>query len=84
MVPCIIGGSSHRMPRIGHICHKNYGFIDIEGPEPMSTLRHGLDFRYGELNPVTHGRHTVRSALSSSILEFTYIGGKYSLITSHG
>jgi hypothetical protein len=32
-----------------------------------------------------HGRHTLRIALSTSILEFTYIGGLVpSLVTSHG
>ena len=62
-----------------HIHHKNHEFIGVEGPALASTFSHGLDLRFGDLDPTVYGGHTFSTAFSDSISEFTYIGGQYPL-----
>jgi hypothetical protein len=73
------------MAHDGHIRNKNYEFIGTKGPAPMFAFSHALDLHFRDLDPVVYGGHTLGTALSGSILEFTYIGGSVpSLATSHG
>jgi hypothetical protein len=73
------------MAHVNHIRYKNYEFISIEGPALVSTFSHGPNLYPGDLDPVVHGGHTLRTAPGGNILEFTYIGGSVpSLVTSHG
>jgi hypothetical protein len=61
------------MAHDGHIRHENYEFTDIKGLAPTSSYI--LDLRFRDLDPMVYGRHTLKTALSGNILEFTYIGG---------
>jgi hypothetical protein len=61
----------------GHIRHENYEFTDIEGLAPTSSCV--LDLRFRDLDPVVYDGHTLKTALSGNILEFTYIRGQYPL-----
>ena len=79
MAPRTVGGLARGMAHDGHIRHENHEFIGVEGLAPMSAFSHGLDLRSRDLDPVAYGGHTLKTALSGSILEFTYIGGQYPL-----
>ena len=69
----------------GHINHENYEFTVVGGPSPMSTFSRVLDLRSKDLDLTVYDEHALRTALSGSILEFTYIGGLVpSLTTGHG
>ena len=68
-----------------HIRHENHEFTGVDGPTPTSAFSHGSDLHLGYLGSVAYDEHTLETAFSDSILEFTYIGGTVpSLITSHG
>ena len=77
MAPRTVGGLAHGMAYGGHIRHKNNEFIGIEGPTPASTFGRSLDLRPGDLDPTVYDGRTLRTALSGSIPEYTYIGGPY-------
>ena len=84
MAPRTVSGLACRMAHNGHICHENHEFIGVEGPTPASIFGRGLNLRPGDLDPMAYSGHTLGTALSGSILEFTYIGGPVpSLATSH-
>ena len=73
------------MARNGHIHHENHKFTGVEGRAPTSAFNCGPDLHLGDLDPMTYGRHTLRTALSTSIPEFTYIMGLVpSRITGYG
>ena len=78
MAPHTIGGLAHGMAHGGHIRHKNYEFTGVRGPAPASAFNRVLDLRSEDLDPMVYGGHTLGTALSSSIPEFTYIGGPVS------
>jgi hypothetical protein len=63
------------MAHDGHICHENHKFIDVEGPAPASAFGHGSGLRLGDLDLMAYDEHTLGTALSGNIPEFTYIGG---------
>jgi hypothetical protein len=85
MAPHTIGVLAHGMAHDSYIRHENYEFIGVEGPAPMFAFSHGLDLRSRDLDPMVYSRHTLRTALSGSIPDFTYIGGQVpSLATCHG
>ena len=77
IAPRTIGGLAHGMARGGRICHENHGSISVEGPAPTSAFSHGPDLHPGDQDSIAYGGHTLRTAFSGSILEFTYIGGQY-------
>jgi hypothetical protein len=73
------------MAQGGHICCENYEFIGVKGPAPMFACNHGPNLRHGDMEHVARSGHTLRTASSGSILEFTYLGRLApSLITGHG
>jgi hypothetical protein len=78
MAPCTFGGLAHGMAYDGYIRHENYEFGGIQGSAPMSAYSHGPNLCHGDLHHVARGRHTLRTTLCGSILEFTYEGGQYS------
>ena len=75
MAPRTVGGLARGMAHDGHIHHENHEFIGVEGLAPASTFSRGPDLHSGDLDPMAYGGHTLETALSGSILEFTYIGG---------
>ena len=85
MAPRTVGGFAHGMDHGGHIHHENHEFTGVEGPVPTFAFSHGSDLHLGYLDSVSYGGHTLGTAFSGSILEFTYIGGTVpSLIIGHG
>ena len=70
-----VGGLARGMAHGGHIHHENHEFIGIEGPAPTSIFSHSQVLHPGDLDPVAYEGHTLGTALSGCILEFTYIGG---------
>jgi hypothetical protein len=72
-----VGGLAGGMAHGGHIHRENYEFTGVRGPAPPSTFSHNPDLRYRDLDPAIYGERTLRTALSGSILEYTYIGGLY-------
>ena len=84
MAPRTVGGLARGMAHSGHIRHENYEFTSVGGPAPASAFIRVLDLSSRDLDPMVFGGHTLRTALSSNTLEFTYIGGLVpSLATSH-
>ena len=79
MAPSTIGGLAGGMAHGGHIHRENYEFIGVRGPAPASTYSHGPNLRHGDLGPMAHSEHTLRTAFYGSIPEFTYIGGTSTL-----
>jgi hypothetical protein len=77
MAPRTVGGLAGGMAHGGHIHLENYEFTGVRGPVPPSTFSHNPDLRYRDLDPAIYGERTLRTALSGSILEYTYIGGMY-------
>ena len=77
MDPHTIGGLAGGMAHGGHIRRENYEFTGVGGPAPMFAFSRIPDLRSGDLDPVVYGRRTLRTTLSGSILESTYIGGPY-------
>ena len=75
MAPRTNGGLARGMAHGSHIRHENYEFIGIEGPAPTSIFSHSQVLHPGDLDPVAYEGHTLGTALSGCILEFTYIGG---------
>jgi hypothetical protein len=76
------GGLASGMALGGHIRRKNYEFTSIKGPAPTTT--HGYDPNLCHRDPghVAHSGHTLRTAFSGSILEFTYLEGLVSSLTA--
>jgi hypothetical protein len=58
---------------------KNYEFTGDGGPAPTSAFSRAPDLCFGDLDPAVYGGHTLKTTLSGSIPEFTYIGGQYPL-----
>jgi hypothetical protein len=75
MAPRTIGELTRGMAHGGHIRHKNYEFISIEGLVLASAFSHSLDLCPRDLDPMAHDGHTLKIAPSGSIPKFTYIGG---------
>jgi hypothetical protein len=85
MAPNTVSGFTHGMAHGGHIRHENHEFTGIEGPTPTFAFSSSPNLHPGDLDPVAYDGQTLRTALNSSILEFTYIGGPVpSLIIGHG
>ena len=73
------------MAHDGHIRHKNYEFTSVRGPVPTFAFSHVLDPHFEDLDPMVYAVHTLGTAFSGNILEFTYVGGPVPfLITRHG
>ena len=69
----------------GHIRHKNYEFISIKGPAPTSAHGYDPNLCHGNLGHIARSGHTLGTASSGSILEFTYLEGLVpSLTVGHG
>jgi hypothetical protein len=84
MAPRTIGGFTRGMAHDSHLHHGNPKFVNVEGPAPMSIFSHSQVLHPRDLDPVAHGRHTLKTTLNGYILEFTYIGRLVpSLITGH-
>ena len=77
MAPRTVGGLIGGMAHGGHIHHENYEFTSVRGPVPAFTFSYVLDLRFEDLDPTVYVGHTLRTTLNGSILEFTYIGGRY-------
>jgi hypothetical protein len=58
----------------GHIHHENDEFTNVGGPTPTSAFSYDPDLSSIDLDPAAYGKHTLETALSGSILEFTYVG----------
>ena len=85
MAPCTVGGFTRGMAHGGHIRHGNPESIGVEGPTHVFVFSHGQVLHPRDLDPVAYDEHTLGTALSGYIPEFTYIGGPVpSLITGHG
>ena len=82
MAPCTICGFARRMAHCGHIYHENHEFIGIEGPTATFTFSHCSNLHPEDLDPMAYSGHTLGTALSGSIPEFTYIGGQYPFSSS--
>ena len=75
MAPRTASGLARGMANGGHIHHKNYEPIGAKGPAPASAYSRGSDLHPGNLDPVAHDGHTLRTPLRGYILEFTYLEG---------
>jgi hypothetical protein len=75
MAPRTVGGLAGGMAHGGHIYRENYEFTDVEGVAPTSTVSRTPELRSRDLDPMVYGGHALRTALSGSIPEYTYIGG---------
>jgi hypothetical protein len=85
MAPRTNGGLAREIAHGGNTHHENYEFIGVRGPAPASAFSCVPDLCSRDLDPAVYGGHTLGTALSGSILEFTYIGGPVpSLATGHG
>ena len=67
------------MARSGHTRRENYEFTDVGGPAPASAFSHAPYLRLEDLDPVVYDGRTLGTALSGSILEFTYKRGASTL-----
>ena len=74
MAPRTIGGFALGTAHGGHIHHGNPKSISVEGLAPTSVFGHSQVLRPRDLDPMAYEGHTLGTALSSYILEFTYIG----------
>ena len=85
MAPRAADGLARGMAHSGHIRRESYEFTDVKGPAPASAYNRGPNLRHGDLGPVAHGGHTLRTSPGGSVPKFTYIGGPVPcLITSYG
>ena len=72
MAPRTVGELTGEMAHGGHIRRKNYEFTSIKWPAPTSARSYDPNLYHGDLGRVAHSGHTLRTASSGSILEFTY------------
>jgi hypothetical protein len=79
MAPRTISGLARGMALGGHICHENYEFTGVKGSVPAPTYSHDPNLHHGDLRYLARSGHTLGTAPSRSILEFTYIGGQHPL-----
>ena len=75
MAPRTVGGFTCETAHGDRIHHGNPKSIGIEGLAPTSIFSHSQVLHPGDLDPVAYEGHTLGTALSGCILEFTYIGG---------
>ena len=55
----------------GHIHHKNYEFTSIKGLAPATTHGYDPNLCHRDSGHIARNGHTLRTASSGSILEFT-------------
>ena len=82
-----VDGLACEMAHGCHICHENYEFISARGTTPTSAFSRALDLRFRDLDPAVYGGHALRTTISGSIPDFTYVGVASpvpSFATSHG
>ena len=84
MAPHTTGELAGGMAHSGHIYSKNYEFISIKGPAPVSTHGYDLNICHGDPEHVAHSGHSLKTTSNGRILEFTYLEGPVpSLVASH-
>ena len=75
MAPRTTGELAGGMAHDGHILCKNYEFISIKGPTPVSVRVYDTNLCHRNPGHVARSGHTLETASDGSILEFTYPKG---------
>ena len=85
MAPRTAGELASGMAHSSHIHRKNYEFISIKGPTPVTARGYDPNLCHRDLGHVARSGHTLGTTFGGSILEFTYPEGPVpSLTIDHG
>ena len=81
MAPRAIDRFAHGTPPSGRIRHGNPKSANVDGPMPTLVFGPGQVLHPRVLGSVVYGKHTLEAYPDIRILEFTYAGGQYPLLS---